>query len=257
MSMSKHVPSFRLDGEVAFVTGGGSGLGRAVCLTFAEAGASVVVVDIDESRAQAVADEIGAKALALQANVTDEKSVNSAVERAVDRFGRVDVLFNNAGINRRAPTTDLELGDWNSVLAVNTTGMFITAKAVARIMKAKGTRGRIINTASVLGMSGGFYPNIAYQASKGAVVNMTRSWAIEWAEFGIRVNAIAPGMVRTPFTENITTQPELVKKLEALTPMRRLGETDDITGPVLFLATAASSFVTGHILPIDGGMLAQ
>ncbi len=255
--MSTHLPSFRLDGEVAFVTGGGSGIGRAVCLAFAEAGASVVVVDMDKEKAQAVAGEIGSGALAAQANVADEDSVNSAVESAVGRFGRIDVLFNNAGINRKAPTVDLELEDWNSVLAVNMTGMFITAKAVARVMKAKATRGRIINTASVLGMSGGFYPNIAYQASKGAVVNMTRSWAIEWADLGIRVNAIAPGMVRTPFTENVTAQPELVKKLEALTPMRRLGETDDITGPVIFLASAASSFVTGHILPIDGGMLAQ
>jgi NAD(P)-dependent dehydrogenase (short-subunit alcohol dehydrogenase family) len=140
------------------------------------------------------------------------------------------------------------------VIAVNMTGMFVCARAPVRHMVPGG---RIVNTASMLGLSGGWYPNIAYQATKGAVVNMTRSWAIEWAPLRIRVNAVAPGLVRTPFIAALTDQPDLVTKFEQLTPLGRLAEVDDITGPVLFLASPASAMVTGHILLVDGGMLAQ
>jgi len=249
-------PNFRLDGEVVVVTGGGSGIGRAAAHGFASAGAKVVVIDVDGCRANAVADEIGDAAFALQADVSEEESIEAAIDKALQKHGAIDVLFNNAGINRRVPSIELTLADWNLVMAVNMTGMFLTGRAVARNMKNK-PGGRIVNTASVLGLSGGWYPNIAYQTSKGAVVNMTRSWAVEWADYGIRVNAIAPGIVRTPFTDAITSNPEKVSQLEALTPLRRLSDVGDIVGPVLFLASPAASMITGHILPVDGGMLAQ
>ena len=154
-----------------------------------------------------------------QAFAVDVRNAD-AVERAFAdislRYGHIDVLFNNAGINRRYPSLEFPLDDWNAVVAVNMTGMFLCARAAVRHMRRGG---RIVNTASMLVLSGGWYPNIAYQATKGAVVNMTRSWAIEWAPLQIRVNAVAPGLVRTPFIAALTEQPELVAKFEQLTPL--------------------------------------
>jgi gluconate 5-dehydrogenase/2-deoxy-D-gluconate 3-dehydrogenase len=248
------LPNFLLENQIAIVTGGGSGIGRAVALAFAAAGAHVVVVDTHEVAASRVADEIGISGEAAVADVRDAEAIERTFADVARRYGRIDVLFNNAGINRRHPSLEMTLDDWNAVVAVNMTGMFVCARAAVRHMV---TGGRIVNTASMLGLSGGWYPNIAYQATKGAVVNMTRSWAIEWAPLKIRVNAVAPGLVRTPFIAGITDQPDLVAKFEQLTPLGRLAEPDDITGPVLFLASPASAMVTGHILVVDGGMLAQ
>jgi gluconate 5-dehydrogenase/2-deoxy-D-gluconate 3-dehydrogenase len=247
-------PNFMLEGQIAIVTGGGSGIGRAVALTFAAAGARVVVLDSQEDAAAQVADEIGITGQAIGADVRDAEAIERVFAGVARRHGRIDVLFNNAGINRRHPSVDLPLDDWNAVVAVNMTGMFICARTAVRHMPPGG---RLVNTASMLGLSGGWYPNIAYQATKGAVVNMTRSWAIEWAPLQIRVNAIAPALVRTPFIAGITEQPDLVAKFEQLTPLGRLSDVGDITGPVLFLASPASAMVTGHTLPIDGGLLAQ
>ncbi len=249
-----NLPNFLLEGEIAVVTGGGSGIGRAVALAFAAAGAQVVVLDARETAASQVAEEIGISGHAIAADVTDAEAIERSFADIALRYGHIDVLFNNAGINRRQPSLEMALDDWNAVIAVNMTGMFICARAAVRHMVPGG---RIVNTASMLGLSGGWYPNIAYQATKGAVVNMTRSWAVEWAPRRIRVNAVAPGPVRTPFIAALTDQPDLVAQLEQLTPLRRLAEVEDVTGPVLFLASSASAMVTGHILPVDGGMLAQ
>jgi gluconate 5-dehydrogenase/2-deoxy-D-gluconate 3-dehydrogenase len=248
------LPNFLLEGQIAVVTGGGSGIGRAVAIAFAAAGAQVVVLDAREAAASQVADEIGISGQAITADVREADAIERAFADVALRYGHIDVLFNNAGINRRHPSLEMTLDDWNAVVAVNMTGMFICARAAVRHMVPGG---RIVNTASMLGLSGGWYPNIAYQATKGAVVNMTRSWAIEWAPLRIRVNAVAPGPVRTPFIAALTDQPDLVSKFEQLTPLGRLAEVDDVTGPVLFLASPASAMVTGHILPVDGGMLAQ
>jgi NAD(P)-dependent dehydrogenase (short-subunit alcohol dehydrogenase family) len=168
------------------------------------------------------------------------------------------VLFNNAGMAVRRPTVELPLEDWSKVVAVNMTGVFLCARAAARPMLASRQGGRIVNTASIMGLSGGgLYPNISYQATKGAVVNMTRALAVEWAKQGIRVNAIAPTFVKTPFIQPILEKPELVAAIERMTPMGRLAEIDEIVGAVLFLSSRASSMVTGHILAVDGGFLAQ
>ena len=247
-------PNFLLEDQVTIVTGGASGIGRAVALTFAAAGAKVVVVDAHEKAASQVADEIGPSGQAVIVDVRDADAVERAFADISLRYGQIDVLFNNAGINRRHPSLEFPLDDWNAVVAVNMTGMFLCARAAVRHMRRGG---RIVNTASILGLSGGWYPNIAYQATKGAVVNMTRSWAIEWAPLQIRVNAVAPGLVRTPFIAGLTEQPGLVAKFEQLTPLGRLAEVDDMTGPVLFLASPASAMVTGHVLAVDGGLLAQ
>jgi NAD(P)-dependent dehydrogenase (short-subunit alcohol dehydrogenase family) len=248
---------FRLDGEVAAVTGGASGIGRAVAEAYAAVGARVVILDRDEAAARATAEAIGAAAEAQPLDVADEASVEAAFAGIARRHGRIDVLFNNAGTAIRRPTAELSLDDWNKVVAVNMTGVFLCARAAARIMLA-GSGGRIVNTASIMGLSGGgLYPNISYQATKGAVVNMTRALAVEWAKQGIRVNAVAPTYVRTPFIAGLIEKPDLVAAIERMTPMARLAEPEELVGAVLFLSTRASSMVTGHILAVDGGFLAQ
>jgi NAD(P)-dependent dehydrogenase (short-subunit alcohol dehydrogenase family) len=239
---------FRLDGDVAVVTGGASGIGRVVAHAFAAVGATVAIFD--------VAGAAGANA--HKVDVADEAQVKAAFAEVVARHGRVDVLFNNAGIAVREPTTELTLENWNKVVEVNMTGVFLCAREAARHMLAAGRGGRIVNTASIMGLSGGgLYPNISYQATKGAVVNMTRALAVEWARHGIRVNAIAPTWVRTPLTRAITENPDLVRRIEQLTPMGRFAEPEEIVGAVLFLASRASAMVTGHVLAVDGGFLAQ
>lgn len=252
--MEEHLPNFRLDQKTAIVTGGAGDIGQAVSKGMAASGAYVVVLDADGAAAQRVVKEIGLNAEAVEADVTNGQAIEEAFAQIAKSRGQIDVLFNNAGINRRGPSLELSIEDWDAVVAVNMTGMFFCARAAARHMRTGGT---IINTASILGMSGGFYPNIVYQATKGAVVNMTRSWAIEWAPLNVRVNAVAPSLVRTGLTSALTSNPEFMKKVEDITPLRKLAEPTDIVGPVLFLASDASAMVTGHILPIDGGTLAQ
>ena len=245
--MTDPLSEFRLDGEVAVVTGGASGIGRAVATALAAVGARVAVFDL-----------VAAGEDAYAVDVTDEAQVAAAFDKVVARYGRLDVLFNNAGIAIRRPTTEVTLEDWNKVVAVNMTGVFLCAREAARHMLASRRGGRIVNTASIMGFSGGgLYPNISYQATKGAVVNMTRALAVEWARQGIRVNAIAPTWVRTPLTRSITEKPELVDRIEQMTPMGRLAEPEEIVGAVLFLVSRASAMVTGHVLAVDGGFLAQ
>src|SRR5262249_4096650 len=157
--------------------------------------------------------------------------------------------FNNAGIAIRKPTAELTIDEWNKVVGVNMTGVFLCARAAARHMLASGRGGRIVNTASIMGFSGGgLYPNISYQATKGAVVQMTRPSAVEWAKQGIRVNGTAPTWVRTPLIKPLLEKPEVVERIEALTPMGRLAEPEELVGAVLFLASRASAMVTGHTL---------
>jgi NAD(P)-dependent dehydrogenase (short-subunit alcohol dehydrogenase family) len=245
--VSDPLSEFRLDGEVAVVTGGASGIGRAVADAFTAVGARVAIFDL-----AATAEDTH------RVDVADEAQVTAAFDAVLARHGRLDVLFNNAGIAIRHPTTELTLDDWNRVVSVNMTGVFLCAREAGRRMLASGRGGRIVNTASIMGFSGGgLYPNLSYQATKGAVVNMTRALAVEWARAGIRVNAIAPTWVRTPLIRGITESPDLVRRIEAMTPMGRLAEPQEIVGAVLFLATRASAMVTGHVLAVDGGFLAQ
>jgi len=252
---------FRLDGAVAVVTGGANGIGRATVLALAAAGARVAIVDRDAAAAAALAAEIdaaGRPARALAADVSDEADVEALFAEVVAGEGRVDVLVNNAGTALRKPATELPLADWDKVVAVNMTGVFLCARAAARHMIAAGRGGAIVNTASIMGLSGGgLYPNISYQTTKGAVVNMTRALAVEWAPHRIRVNAVAPTYVRTAFIAPLLAQPELVAKIEAMTPLGRLAEPEEVAAAILFLASPAAAMITGHTLPVDGGFLAQ
>jgi len=252
---------FSLKGTVAVVTGGGSGIGKATAGLFAQAGAVTVIVDRDQAACNETAAHIlsqGGSALAIHADITVETEIEAVFASTVKREGAVDIVVNNAGIAIRRPAVDLPLDDWNRVIGVNLTGVFLCARTAARHMIASGRGGAIVNTASIMGISGGgLYPNISYQATKGAVVNMTRALAVEWAANGIRVNAVAPTYVRTPLIASILEQPELVEKIKAMTPLKRLAEPAEVAAAILFLASPAAAMITGHTLPVDGGFLAQ
>jgi NAD(P)-dependent dehydrogenase (short-subunit alcohol dehydrogenase family) len=255
-------PLLRLDGAVAVVTGGAGGIGRATAIALASAGATVVIADlVDEAASEAIVTEItrrGGRALAIPTDVSDETAVEASFGEVVTREGSVDILVNNAGIAIRRPATDLALADWDKVVAVNMTGTFLCARAAARHMIARGKGGAIVNVSSIMGLSGGgLYPNVSYQASKGAVVNMTRALAIEWAPCGIRVNAVAPTYVRTRLIAPLLDDPDMIARIEAMTPLKRLAEPEEVAAAICFLASPAAAMITGNILPVDGGFLAQ
>jgi NAD(P)-dependent dehydrogenase (short-subunit alcohol dehydrogenase family) len=254
--MTTALDRFRLDGQVAVITGGARGIGRATAEAFVAAGARAVLVDRDLEEANRAATALGnAEAHAL--DVTDEGAVDRFFDALAARSGRIDILVNNAGASIRKATVELSKAEWDTVIAVNQTAVFLCSRAAARHM-LKARSGAIVNLASIMGFSGGgLYPNISYQASKGAIVNMTRAFAIEWAKQGIRVNAVAPAWVRTGFIAPVLARPELVSAIEEVTPMGRLVEAEEVAAAILFLASPAAAMTTGHTLAIDGGYLAQ
>ena len=249
--------AFTLDGQVAAVTGGAKGIGRAIADLFAAAGAKVVIFDRDGEAARSAAAEIGHGAVAHRLDVAVEAEVDTVFAAIGHEHGRVDILVNNAGTAIRKATTELSLADWQAVLDVNMTGAFLCARAAARLMLPRRS-GAIVNIASIMGLSGGgLYPNISYQATKGALVNMTRALAVEWAREGVRVNAVAPTWVDTDFIAALKANSALMKEVERMTPLGRLAQPQEVARACLFLASPAASMVTGAILPVDGGFLAQ
>jgi NAD(P)-dependent dehydrogenase (short-subunit alcohol dehydrogenase family) len=249
---------FRADGLVAAITGGAQGIGLAAGRLLVEMGARVVLMDLDAAAAVAAAAGIGAAAWGCGLDVTDAASVRAAFDGVAEREGRLDILVNNAGRAIRRPSLELELSDWDAVVAVNMTGAFLCARAAAGLMIAGGRGGSIVNTASIMGLSGGgLYPNISYQTTKGAVVNMTRALAVEWAGHGVRVNAVAPTWTRTGFIGALEQNPGLMERIRAVTPLGRLAEAEEVANAIGFLASPAAAMITGVTLPVDGGFLAQ
>lgn len=251
---------FRLDGDAAFVTGGGGGLGRMAALALAGAGAQIAVTDIDGASAERVANEIcseGGNALSFELDVSKRRRIDEVIDQAASRFGGLQILVNNAGITRHGPSEEMSDEDWDAVVEVNMSAPFVCSRAAARHMLKDG-EGRIVSIASIMGLRGNpIFPHIPYQASKGALVNMTRALAVEWAPRGVRVNAIAPTFFYTDLSADMRKQnPQRVAEVEARTPMGRYGQPEEIAGGILYLASKASSMVTGHTLAIDGGWLA-
>lgn len=252
MPLSNLDALFKLEGAVAIVTGGSSGIGLATVRLLGDAGATVTVFDRD-----APPPDLNISHYEL-IDVADPVAVRRAVEALIAREGRLDILVNSAGIAIRRPALDVEMADWERVVAVNMTGSFLCAREAARAMIAQERPGAIVNVASIMGLSGGgLYPNVSYQTTKGAIVNMTRALAVEWAPHKIRVNAVAPTFVRTALTKNLFEQPDLVRRIHDITPMRQLAEPEDVAAAILYLASPAARMVTGHTLPVDGGFLAQ
>ena len=248
---------FRLDGDVALVTGASRGLGRAVAAALAEAGADVVVTARSAEGLEKTAEiirETGREALVIPADVEDHAALDGLVAKALERFGRIDILVNNAGATARHRAEDFPLEDWRRVMEVNVTSVFYVTNLVVRSRKQTGG-GRIINTASLLSEIG--VPLIPpYAASKGAVRQLTKAWAVEWARYNIRVNAIGPGYVRTEMTETLYNDPKRHETVMNRVAIKRWGKPEDLKGAVVFLASRASDYVTGHILYVDGGWLA-
>ncbi|MCZ8546517.1 glucose 1-dehydrogenase [Mesorhizobium qingshengii] len=251
---------FSLYGKVALITGGGRGIGQETALMLSQAGAKVAVLDRDESAAKDAVDAIvsaGGEAVVLVADVSKPEQIKQAFATALDRFGRLDILVNNAALVRRIPALETSIDVWREVMDVNLNAAFFCSCAAAEPMTAAGG-GAIVNIASIMGISGGgIYPIASYHASKGGLVNLTRGLAVEWASRGIRVNAVAPTWVRTEFTKALLDDPEMSKTLLDLMPLRKFADTIDVAAAVLYLASPAAKVVTGHVLAVDGGYLAR
>jgi len=241
----------RLDDRVAIITGGASGLGRAAAVRFVAEGARVSLWDVDTSRGEALAAELGDAATFHPVDVSDAPAVDAAVTAVVDRHGRLDILLNNAGITRDATLLKMSPGDFDRVIDVNLRGVFQVGQSVARVMVAAGS-GVIVNTSSVVGIHGNFGQS-NYAATKAGVIGMTKVWARELGPKGVRVNAIAPGFIAT---EMVTAIPEkILDMMRERAPLGRLGRPEEVADAYLFLASDESSYVNGAVLSVDGGVI--
>jgi NAD(P)-dependent dehydrogenase (short-subunit alcohol dehydrogenase family) len=250
---------FRLDGQVVLITGGTKGLGREMALAFSEAGATTVICSRTQadctSVAKDISDKTGNTCSGVSADVTEESEVDTLFQKVIDDFGKLDVVVNSAGMNIRHPVEDFPLDEFKQIVDVNLTGTWLCCRAAGRILKPQGS-GSVINIGSTLGAVG-LAERSAYTSSKAAVAGLTRTLALEWAPFGVRCNALCPGPFLTEINQPLLKTPEKVASLLSLTAFNRWGEMHEIRGAALFLASPASTYVTGSSLFVDGGWTAQ
>ena len=251
-------PGLELNGKLAVVIGGSSGIGRAIALGLAQAGADVIP---SARRAPEVAlaaaeiEQLGRRSLAATCDVTSESSLEHLLQQALAAFGRVDILVNSAGIAKRSPTLDLSNQDWDAILDTNLKGVLHACKIFGRHMLDR-QYGRIINIASLSSFLG-LFQVAAYAASKGGVLSLTRSLAVEWAPYGVCVNAIMPGVFRTALNQKLLDGTPRGQEFLLRTPMKRFGKVEELVGAAIFLASDSAGFVTGATIPVDGGFLAS
>lgn len=248
-----------LKGKTAIVTGGGRGLGRAIALEFASAGANVVVAARSWNEISQVAEEIqnvGAKGLAIKTDVTSEEEVQKMVEYTLNEFGGIDILVNNAGTSIVKPIVEMSTAEWHQVINTNLTSAFLCCRTVGPYM-IKQRSGKVINVASIAGLRGGPGVYIAYSTSKAGLINFTRALAVEWARYNIQVNAIAPGRFDTEMSKEVLENPETLQRILRKIPLRRIGRPDEVGPLALYLASDVSDYVTGEVIVIDGGAMVK
>lgn len=247
-----------LEGKVAVVTGGSNGIGRAVVRRFCEEGASCVVADIDREKSEEYVRELrekGYNALAVPVDVSKVAAIKNAVQSVLEHFGRIDILVNCAGVNVRKPAIEYTEEDWNFMVDINLKGTFFFCLEVGKHMIARGGGGAIVNLASL--QSEEVLPERAiYAATKGGVRQLTKAFAVEWAKYGIRVNAVSPAFIRTPMVEKVLADPQWYNLIVARTPLGRPGTPEEVAELILFLASSRASYITGANIPIDGGWMA-
>lgn len=241
----------RLENKVAIITGGAGGIGLAAVKRFLEEGAKVAIVDYDKQQGEKIEAELGGNVAFFAVDVSKLADVKEMVEQVVDRFGKIDILINNAGITRDATLVKMSEEDFEKVIQINLNGVYYCTQAVAPHMIAQGS-GKIISTSSVSGVYGNF-GQTNYAATKAAIIGMTKTWAKELGRKGINVNAVAPGFTATPMVEKMPEK--VLQQMEGITSLQRLGKPEDIANAYLFLASDEASYITGHVLQVDGGIM--
>ncbi len=246
---------FSLKGKVILVTGASRGIGQATAIGLAQAGADIAIASRKLPDLEKVAEEVrktGNKCLPVAAHIGKTEEINNLVKKVIEEFGKIDILVNNAATNpTMAPAIDVDEKTWDSIMNLNLKGLFFLSQAVAKVMRGKGG-GKIINVASVAGITPDILP--IYSISKAAVIMATKVMAQQWAPYNIRVNAIAPGLTKTRFSEALWKNPDILKMAMTRTPLARPAEPEEMVGAIIYLASDASSYVTGQVLAIDGGM---